>query len=72
MTVPAGDAAWVVGDTAGCFIADYSPKDFAEKLERALAFNSRTKGRERLIALGLDARTIAGKLVDIYRNVINP
>ncbi len=72
VTVPAGDAAWVVGDTAGCFIADYSPKDFAEKLERALAFNSRTKGRERLIALGLDARTIAGKLVDIYRNVINP
>lgn len=71
VTVPAGDAAWVVGDTAGCFIADYTPKDFAEKVELALAFNGRTKGRERLIVLGLDAQTIAGKLVDIYRNVLN-
>lgn len=71
VTVPAGDAAWVVGDTAGCFIADHTPKDFAEKLERALAFNGRTKGRERLIALGLDAKTIAAKLTDIYRNVLH-
>lgn len=71
VTVPAGDAAWVLGDTEGCFIADYTAEDFAGNLERALAFNGRTKGRDRLVALGLDARTIAGKLVDIYRSVIN-
>jgi teichuronic acid biosynthesis glycosyltransferase TuaC len=71
VTVPAGDAPWVLGDTTGCYVAGYDAEDFAEKLERALAFNGRTKGRERLVALGLDAATIAGKLVAIYRGAIN-
>jgi teichuronic acid biosynthesis glycosyltransferase TuaC len=71
LTVPAGDAAWVVGETEGCFVAEYDVKDFSEKLARALTFDGRTKGRERLVALGLDARAIAEKLVVIYEGVLN-
>jgi len=70
VTVPAGDAPWVVGETEGCFVAGYDAKDFAEKLARALAIEGRTKGRDRLVALGLDATTIAQKLMVIYRNVL--
>ena len=71
VTVPAGDAAWVVGETPGCYMADHEVKDFAEKLTLALAFEGRTKGRERLVALGLDARAIAEKLLVIYQSVLN-
>ncbi len=70
VTVPAGDAGWVIRGTDGCFMAEYDAKDFARKLDEALAFNGRTKGRERLVALGLDAETIAQKLSGIYRNLL--
>ena len=70
VTVPAGDAPWVLGDTAGCFVSSYDVKDFSEKIANALLFNGRTTGRERLLALGLDAETIARKLMDIYRHII--
>lgn len=66
----AGDAAWVVGDTAGCYVSpSYEPEDFAKKLRLALQYaekHGRTKGRERLLALGLDARSIAEKVIGIY------
>lgn len=70
VTVPAGDAAWVVENTEGCFVADYDPRDFAAKLERALAFNGRTRGRERLVSIGLDAAAIANRLKKIYQDLI--
>lgn len=70
VTVPAGDAAWVVGETAGCFITSYDPAELAGALARALAFQGRTNGRQRLVALGLDARSIARKLITIYGKVI--
>ncbi len=70
VTAPVGDAQWVVGDTPGCFVAGYDARDFAAKLSKALDFNSRTHGRERLVALGLDAATIAQKLIGIYQPLI--
>lgn len=68
-----GDVRWVIGDTKGCYIASREPNDVADKLKRALEFSQqvgRTQGRERIIALGLDSETIAGKIVDIYRKVL--
>ncbi len=66
VSVPAGDAEWVIGETEGCFMTDHDPPNFASGLERALAFNGRTRGRERIIMLGLDAKSTARKLIDIY------
>ena len=69
----AGDAAWVVGNTPGCHVSpSYEPEDFAKKLRLALQYaekNGRTKGRERLLALGLDAKSIAQKIIGIYQLV---
>jgi len=70
----AGDAAWVIGETPGCYVSpSYEPEDFAQKLRLALQYsekNNRTQGRERLLALGLDAKSIAGKIIGIYEAVI--
>jgi glycosyltransferase involved in cell wall biosynthesis len=71
----AGDAAWVAGSTPGCYVASFDAQEFAEKLALALDFSEktgRTQGRERILELGLDARTIANQLSDIYGEVLKP
>ncbi len=70
VSVRVGDVERVVGETEGCFVTGYEPVDFARGLERALAFNGRTRGRERILALGLDARSIARKLISIYQRTL--
>lgn len=68
----AGDAAWVVDETPGCFVGTYDPKDFGEKVQKALEFaetEGLTKGRERILHLELDAETIAAKIIDLYNKV---
>jgi glycosyltransferase involved in cell wall biosynthesis len=44
-------------------------KRLAEALEKAIAFG-RTKGRERLLADGLDNEQVAERLIDIYNSII--
>lgn len=68
-----GDVAWLAGDTPGCYVSNFEPRVFAEKLSQALDYavkHGRTAGRERLLTLGLDAGTTADKLIDIYRKVL--
>ncbi|MCS6929682.1 MAG: glycosyltransferase family 4 protein [Saprospiraceae bacterium] len=73
VTTPAGDAPWVLGSTAGCYVAGYDPTDFAEKLRLALQFarkRGRTNGRDRLLELGLDAETVGWRIENVYRQVL--
>jgi glycosyltransferase involved in cell wall biosynthesis len=70
-----GDAGWVIGNTPGCYVASFDPADFSNKLAGALAFaetQGRTKGRERLLELGLSAEDVARRLIDIYAHLLNP
>ena len=46
------------------------PKDIAEALQKALAFNGRTNGRERIIEMGLSNEQVAKRLEDIYRMLV--
>jgi teichuronic acid biosynthesis glycosyltransferase TuaC len=65
-----GDVKWVLGETKGCYVSSFDPKDFAEKLRLALKFSEtygRTKGEQRIKELGLDAETIAKRVIDIYK-----
>lgn len=69
-----GDVKWVLGDTEGCYIASYDPLDLAEKIKFALEFSkfkNRTEGRNRIYKLGLDSDTIAGKIIEVYKRVLN-
>jgi teichuronic acid biosynthesis glycosyltransferase TuaC len=69
----AGDAFWVIENTQGCYAAKYEAKDFSDKLLMALDFaekNKRTQGRQRLLALELDAVSVAQKIIAVYENVL--
>jgi len=68
-----GDIRWVIGDTEGCYITSFDPSDVAEKIKMALEFSEkvgRTKGRERIIKLGLDSETIAKRIISVYEKVL--
>lgn len=65
------DIKHLLGDLEGHYICSFDPKNVAEQVEKALAFNSRTKGRERIIELGLTNDLVAKKLIEIYKQVIN-
>jgi len=41
-----GDVKEVIGNTEGCYITSFDPKDVAEKIGMALDFGKRTNGRE--------------------------
>ena len=69
VSVNVGDVSDVISGVENCFIADYSPKDIADKLEILLNKQSRTNGRERIIALGLDNETVAKRILKIYESV---
>ncbi len=68
-----GDVRWIIGNTSGCYISSFEPKDIKEKIELAIRFRREqgyTKGRERIIKLGLDSDTIAKRIVEVYQTVL--
>ena len=65
-----GDVKEVIGNTEGCYITSYDPEDVAEKIKMALEFGKRTKGRDRIIAMGLDSDSTAKKIINLYKKVI--
>ncbi len=69
-----GDVRWVLGDTKGCYLTSFNPEDVAHKIIEALEFSEkfdRTKGRERIIELGLDSESVAKKIVEVYNKVLH-
>ncbi len=69
-----GDVKWLVGDIEGCFVTSFEPGDVAEKIGNALEFSKRsgrTRGRDRIVEVGLASETIAGRILAIYREVLN-
>jgi glycosyltransferase involved in cell wall biosynthesis len=68
-----GDVKWVIGNTEGCYITSYDPSDVSYKIKLAIEFREKhvqTKGRERIIELGLDSETVANKIVNVYKRVL--
>lgn len=70
VSVDVGDVSERIQGLEGCYICSFAPKDVAEKVEKALSFNGRTKGRERIIELRLTNDLVAKKLVEIYNRII--
>jgi teichuronic acid biosynthesis glycosyltransferase TuaC len=69
-----GDVSWVIGKTKGCFIASFEVADFANKIELAINFSQtcgRTKGRRRIMDLGLDLETVAKRIMAVYKKATN-
>ena len=70
VSVDVGDVAERIEGLDGCYIAERNPQDIANKLNKVLSLNSRTKGRERIIELGLTNDLVAKKLVEIYTQIL--
>lgn len=70
VSVDVGDVSERIDGLDGCFVVkSREPKELAEVLEKAIAFG-RTKGREQLLADGLDNEQVAHKLIEIYKQVL--
>jgi len=68
-----GDVKWLFGSEPGYFLANFEPLDVAEKIEFALEFantEEETNGRQRVIDIGLDSKTVASKIISIYEREI--
>ncbi len=69
-----GDAAWVVGDTPGCYVTPHTVEEMARKLDLALTYaaeHGRTHGRRRIEALELSAEEVAQRIIGIYQLALN-
>ena len=69
-----GDVKWLLGDEPGHFISNFKPEDISVKIKQALEFSKnyeKTKGRHRIVELGLDTETIAKKIIEVYTKAIS-
>lgn len=74
VTTDIGDVRWVIGDTDGCYITSYDPDECANAIGKAIEFskiNGKTKGRERIVELGLHNSLVAKIIIDIYKNILS-
>lgn len=66
VAVNVGDIAERTSGVEGCYVAQSrEPQELASLIEKALTF-TQTKGRERIIADGLDRHDINQKLINVY------
>ncbi len=65
-----GDVKWLLDGVEGCFITTNDPRDVADKINKALNFKSKTKGRDKLFRLGFDSEHIAKKIIKVYEELI--
>jgi glycosyltransferase involved in cell wall biosynthesis len=68
-----GDLSWLLDGTYGCCITSFDPENVAKSLKRSLEFSEnkgQTKGRDKIIELGLDSKTIAKRIISLYKSVL--
>jgi len=67
-----GDVRWVTKGVDGTYVADtFEVEEVASLLKKALDFNSRTRGRERIMKLGLTKEEVSSRLIAIYNNLLS-
>lgn len=79
VSVDVGDVKERVADVDGCYVVPSEElrvnsekliDELAKALEKALAFEGKTNGREKIIEYGLSNELVAQKIIDIYEKVI--
>lgn len=62
-----GDVRWITEGVDGTYVSNtYEPEELTGLLKKALGFGARTRGRERIVNLGLTSELVAQKLIRIY------
>lgn len=71
VSVDVGDVAERVSGVEGCYIVPTrEPKDIAEALQKAITFEGKTTGRERILEMGLSNEQVAERLMAIYESIV--
>lgn len=71
VSVDVGDVIERTEGVDGCYVVKSRDlREIAEAIEKALAFNGRTKGRDRIVELGYTNDLVAKKIIEIYGNII--
>lgn len=70
VSVDVGDVIERIEGVAGCYVTHTrKPEELADLLNNAMRFEGRTMGREKIIADGLDNKSVAKQLVQLYDGV---
>ena len=71
VSVDVGDVAERVSGVEGCYVVrTREPKDIAEALQQAIAFEGKTNGRKRIMEMGLSNEQVAERLIAIYESLV--
>jgi hypothetical protein len=71
VSVDVGDVAERVSGVEGCYVVrTREPKDIAEALQNALAYEGKTNGRERIQEMGLSNDQVVEQLIAIYQLLV--
>ena len=71
VSVDVGDVKERVEGIEGCYVANTrEPQELADLLRKAMSFEGRTKGHDRIVADGLDNQQVAKQLIEIYERVL--
>ncbi|NLE34327.1 MAG: glycosyltransferase family 4 protein [Bacteroidales bacterium] len=65
-----GDIREIAGETEGCFITDHNSAQIAETVRQILKTSARSEGRKRILELGLDSGSIATRISDLYKSIL--
>ena len=71
VSVDVGDVAERTSGVEGCYVVpSREPKDIAQAILQAIAYEGRTNGREKIIEMGLSNDQVAEHLIEIYKQVL--
>ena len=71
VSVDVGDVAERVNGVEGCYVVPTrEPSTIAEALRKAIAFEGKTNGREKIIEMGLSNEQVAKRLMAIYQSLV--
>ena len=75
VSVDVGDVAERVANLDGCYVVPIDDRllmidKLAEALKKAIAFEGKTNGRERIVVDGVTIELVAKKIIEIYKSII--
>ncbi len=71
VSVDVGDVKERTDGVVGCYVSTTrEPQELAGLLQKAMQFEGKTKGREKIIAEGLDNELVAKSIMQIYNGII--
>ena len=71
VSVDVGDVAERTEGVEGCYVVPTrNPQDIAAALQKAIAYEGKTNGREKIIEMGLSNEQVAKLLVKIYQDIL--